>query len=117
MSSLSEALNGTKSPLEKLEHALSMASVNGKSKLEGDFRQAYSLFEQNIARKVRKKFLMEEFNRAYQHQLNLVQFRKMLNSERNRRKADGDELACASCGQVLCPASGEIATNAITEEA
>jgi hypothetical protein len=117
MSNLTDAPGGTNSPLQKLELALHQASASGKSKLERDFKQAYPVFEQHIARKVRKKLLMDHFNDAYKHQLNLAQFRKLLNAERSRRKADGDEVACTSCGQLLCSAVDAASTNSTTEGA
>lgn len=117
MSNLIDALGGTKSPLEKLEHALHQACSNGKSKLERDFKQAYPVFEQHISRKVRKKLLMDHFNAVYQYQLNLAQFRKLLNAERDRRMENDDEVACAGCGQPLFQAADEVSTDANMEEA
>lgn len=89
------------SPLDALTHALSEQSTKGKGKLEQDFRQAYPILEQHIAKKMRKKILVEQFNAAYKHDLNLIQFRKLLKEERARRHADGDATRCQSCGQLL----------------
>ncbi|MBD7923088.1 MULTISPECIES: hypothetical protein [Xanthomonas] len=101
MNTINEALAGANSPLEKLEIALKQELTSGKNKLERDFKEAYPVFEQHIARKMRKKMLMEQFNAAYKHQLNLIQFRKLLNTERECRKASGDVMTCATCGQRL----------------
>lgn len=83
------------SPLEALKHALDEQLSKGKSKLEQDFRQAYPILEQHIAKKMRKKILVDQFNAAYKHELNLIQFRKLLNEERARRHAEGDADALA----------------------
>jgi len=105
------------SPLDVLERALSEQLSKGKSKLEQDFREAYPILEQHIARKMRKKLLMEQFNAAYKHQVTLVQFRKLLSAERERRKAEGDELTCTACGQALCPSSDQGSAATAKEEA
>lgn len=101
MSVPSNALEGAPSPLEKLALALSQDLTGGKSKLEIDFKEAYPVFEQHLVRKVRKRMLMERFNTAYGHELNLIQFRKLLNSERKRRSESGDVMLCEKCGQSL----------------
>jgi len=117
MSNLNAALAHARSPLERLETALAQASSSGKNQLEVDFKQAYPLFEQHIARKMRKKLLAEQFNAAYKHQVTLIQFRKLLSTERERRKAEGDELTCTACGQTLCPSSDQSAVSTAKEEA
>ncbi|WP_242876491.1 hypothetical protein [Stenotrophomonas maltophilia] len=89
------------SPLAVLERALSEQLSKGKSKLEQDFREAYPILEQHIARKMRKKVLMDQFNAAFQHELNLIQFRKLLKEERARRQAEGDAARCSACHQLL----------------
>lgn len=89
------------SPLDALTHALSEQSTKGRGKLEQDFRQAYPILEQHIARKMRKKVLMDQFNAAFQHELNLIQFRKLLKEERARRQAEGDAARCSACHQLL----------------
>lgn len=105
------------SPLAVLERALSEQISKGKSQLEQDFREAYPILEQHIARKMRKKLLMEQFSAAYKHQVTLVQFRKLLSAERERRKAEGDELICTACGQALCPSADQNPAATAKEEA
>lgn len=89
------------SALAALKQALDEQLSKGKSKLEQDFREAYPILEQHIARKMRKKVLMDQFNAAFQHELNLIQFRKLLKEERARRQAEGDAARCPSCHQLL----------------
>ncbi len=103
------------SPLDALKHALGEQLSKGKSKLEQDFREAYPILEEHIARKMRKRVLVDQFNAAYKHELNLIQFRKMLNLERMRRQADGDAARCQSCGQLLVEAE-DLALVEATEE-
>ncbi|WP_295909977.1 hypothetical protein [uncultured Xanthomonas sp.] len=105
------------SPLEALKHALDEQLSKGKSKLEQDFREAYPTLEQHIASKMRKKVLVEKFNAAYKHDLNLIQFRKLLNLERARRQADGDAARCQSCGQLLVEAEENTAAETTEEDA
>lgn len=105
------------SPLDALTHALSEQSTKGKGKLEQDFRQAYPILEQHIAKKMRKKILVEQFNAAYKHDLNLIQFRKLLKEERARRHADGDATRCQSCGQLLVEAEENTAAETTEEDA
>lgn len=95
-------------PLQELELALQREATSGKSKIEIDFKEAYPLFEQHLAQRMRKRKLMDQFNAAYKHELNLVQFRKLLNAERARREASGDLWACAACGQPKIAASTDI---------
>ncbi|WP_442682291.1 hypothetical protein ACSBPQ_11600 [Stenotrophomonas sp. JC08] len=102
------------SPLAALKQALDEQLSKGKSKLEQDFREAYPILEQHIARKMRKKVLVDQFNAAYKHELNLIQFRKLLKEERARRQADGDAARCTSCGRLLVEA--EEMTAAVTTE-
>ncbi|MCL1553741.1 hypothetical protein [Xanthomonas nasturtii] len=116
MSTINEVLAGANSPLEKLEVALKQELTSGKSKLERDFKEAYPVFEQHIARKMRKKTLMELFNAAYKHQLNLIQFRKLLNTERECREASGDVMACTTCGRPLFSAKDVTTADSGTEE-
>jgi len=111
-----EQLSGSTNALSKLELALNQKAANGKGKIERDFKEAYQVFEQHIARKVRKKLLMEEFNAAYGHALNLVQFRKLLSAEREIRSASGELVACESCRQPLL-ISAEVDANDPTEDA
>lgn len=101
MSVLSNVLADVRSPLERLEQALNQDSIDGQSKLQIDFKEAYPLFEQHLVRKVRKRMLMDRFNTAYGHNLNLIQFRKLLNAERERRSESGEVMLCAACGQSL----------------
>lgn len=101
MNITSDAVAGECSPLEKLMLSLDQDLKGGKSKLEIDFKQAYPVFEQHLVRKIRKRMLMERFNTAYGHELNLIQFRKLLNSERERRSEAGEVMLCETCGQSL----------------
>ncbi|KAF1687961.1 hypothetical protein B1992_00540 [Pseudoxanthomonas broegbernensis] len=101
-----EAFAGANSPLEKLELALKLELTGDKSRLELDFREAYPVLETHLAQKRRKRTLMEQFNAAYRHDVNLVQFRKLLNAERNRRGATGDLVVCTACGQPLHSVTG-----------
>lgn len=105
------------SPLDALKHALGEQLSKGKSKLEKDFREAYPILEQHITRKIRKKMLVDQFNAAYKHELNLIQFRKLLKEERARRHADGDAARCLSCGQLLVDAEEKTAAEATEEGA
>lgn len=89
------------SPLNILASALGEQLNKGKSKLEQDFREAYPVLEQHIAKKMRKKILVDQFNAAYKHDLNLIQFRKLLKEERSRRHAEGDAARCQGCGHLL----------------
>lgn len=101
MSAMVEATALVNSPLERLELALQEQAGGGKSKLQSDIREAYPIFAQHVAQKMRKRKLMEQFNLAYEHDLDLIQFRKLLNAERDRRAAAGDALPCPTCGQLL----------------
>ncbi|HDX0923189.1 TPA: hypothetical protein RNS88_003108 [Stenotrophomonas maltophilia] len=105
------------SPLAVLEKALSEQSTKGKGKLEQDFRQAYPILEQHIAKKMRKKILVEQFNAAYKHDLTLIQFRKLLKEERSRRHAEGDAARCQSCGHLLVEAEEQTAVGTTEEDA
>ena len=116
MSMMAEVLTGTRSSLEKLEQALNQQSSSGKGRLECDFREAYPLLEQHIARKVRKKALMERFNAAFEYTLTLVQFRKLLNAERERRAASGDMVICVACERPLAPTTDEAVHTPYGEE-
>ncbi|HDS1446458.1 TPA: hypothetical protein QEK57_004619, partial [Stenotrophomonas maltophilia] len=86
-------------------------------KLEQDFRQAYPILEQHIAKKMRKKILVEQFNAAYKHDLTLIQFRKLLKEERSRRHAEGDAARCQSCGHLLVEAEEQTAVGTTEEDA
>lgn len=101
MSILTETRPDASNPLKELELALQQELTGGRSKVEVDFKEAYPLLEQGIAQKLRKRKLMDRFNAVFKHELNLVQFRKLLNAERDRRKATGDVLECPTCGQPL----------------
>ncbi|WP_313207284.1 hypothetical protein [Stenotrophomonas sp.] len=101
MSVHTDALYGTRTPLERLELTLAQALTGGKSKIELDFREAYPVLERHLSQKMRKRAAMDRFNAAYKHDLNLAQFRKLLNAERDRRRVAGEELVCENCGQHL----------------
>ena len=105
------------SPFALLERALNEQLSKGKSQLEREFREAYPILEQHIARKMRKKVLMDQFNAAYKHELNLIQFRKLLKEERARRQADGDAARCPSCSQLLVEAEEGNAAGTTEEDA
>ena len=96
-----EEVKVVESPLNILEAALQTALVNGKSKKEADFKEAYPLIEQNLAKKVPFKMVLELFNTAYGHKLHPPRFRKLLLDERQRRAVVGDELLCVTCGQAM----------------
>ncbi|HIE5095661.1 MAG: hypothetical protein DI584_07235 [Stenotrophomonas sp.] len=117
MSAFKEVLADERSALEKLKIALEQVSASGRNKLESDFMEAYPLLEQHLAGKRRKKPVMERFNGAYGHQLSLIQFRKLLNSERQRRQMCGEPVACATCGKPLDEAADVVGTAGIEEEA
>lgn len=108
MSSHTETWPGASNPLKELELALQQEVAGGNSKLEIDFKEAYPLFEQHLAQRMRKRKLMDQFNAAYKHELNLAQFRKLLNAERQRREASGDVLACAACRRPMIAAGTDI---------
>lgn len=108
MNSITDALAGIHTPLDRLQHALAQDLSLGKNKLEMDFRQAYPLLEQHLMQRLRKRVAMERFNAAYRYELNLAQFRKLLNAERERRKEAGDVVACSGCGRpVQAPAAAD----------
>jgi hypothetical protein len=99
MNIMSEVLAG--SPLKKLEVALQQELAGGKSKKDADFKEAYPLIEQHLARKVSQKVLLDKFNAAYGHKLHPPRFRMMLEAERRRRAESGEHAMCATCGQKL----------------
>ncbi|HEL3840446.1 TPA: hypothetical protein UMY98_000313 [Stenotrophomonas maltophilia] len=101
MISLSDALAGIHTPLDRLQHALSQDLSVGKSKLEMDFREAYPVLEQHLIQRMRKRLVMERFNAAYSYKLNQAQFRKLLNAERERRNETGDVVVCTGCGRPV----------------
>lgn len=102
MNAMHEALADATTPLKMFEAALNQKSTVGKGKLAVDFGEAYPLLEQYIAKRTRKRVLMDEFNAAYGHDVKLPQFRKLLNAERQRRAACGDVAVCSACGAELC---------------
>nr|WP_180166544.1 hypothetical protein [Stenotrophomonas sp. SbOxS2]NYT99392.1 hypothetical protein [Stenotrophomonas sp. SbOxS2] len=101
MNSITDALAGIHTPLDRLQHALAQDLSLGKSKLEMDFRQAYPVLEQHLMQRLRKRMAMERFNAAYSYELSLAQFRKLLNAERVRRQETGDIVVCSGCGQPV----------------
>ncbi|MEI2260014.1 hypothetical protein OHC51_03345 [Stenotrophomonas indicatrix] len=101
MSSLTDALAGIHTPLDRLQHALAKDLSLGKSKLEMDFRQAYPVLEQHLMQRMRKRVAMECFNAAYSYELSLAQFRKLLNAERERRQEAGEVVVCSGCGRPV----------------
>lgn len=101
MSVHTDAFSAGRSPLERLEMALAEAVTDGKNKIELDFREAYPVLERHLGQKMRKRAVMERFNAAYKHELNLAQFRKLLNAERERRNESGEVLACSGCGRPI----------------
>jgi hypothetical protein len=101
MSNFQDNRNGSDSSLKAMELALQQAAVNGKSKKETDFKEAYPLIEQNLTRKIPFKTVLESFNTAYGYSLHPPRFRKLLLDERKRREEGGDVLHCDLCGQVL----------------
>lgn len=101
MKSHIQALVDTGTPLDRLQRALAQDLSLGKSKLEMDFRQAYPVLEQHLMQRARKRVAMERFNAAYEYELSLPQFRKLLNAERERRKEAGDIVVCLGCGRPM----------------
>ncbi|MEN5285914.1 hypothetical protein ABE494_08190 [Stenotrophomonas lactitubi] len=101
MNSPAEALADIHTPLDRLQQALAQDLSQGRGKLEMDFRQAYPTLEAHLRRQTRKRMAMEHFNAAYEYELSLPQFRKLLNAERERRKEAGDVVVCSSCGRPI----------------
>jgi hypothetical protein len=73
------------------------------------FAEAYAEVEQRLAAKVPQKAILTAFNKAYDLKLSPVGFRQLLDSERERRQANGDMPVCRSCGHPL----GEVGHQAI----
>lgn len=101
MNALADTPTGINSPLDRLQRALAQDLNLGKSKLEMDFREAYPVLEQHLIQRMRKRLVMERFNAAYSYKLTQVQFRKLLNAERERRKETGDVVVCSGCGRSV----------------
>lgn len=101
MTSIYEEVKTIENPLKFLERKLQEALAKGKNKKQDDFKEAYPLIEQNLAKKVPFKIVLETFNAAYGHALHAPRFRKLLLDERKRRAEAGDELLCVTCGQAL----------------
>ena len=101
MNTMSEASAGAGTPLKKLELALEQEVACGKSKKDADFKEAYPLLEQYLARKMSQKVVLGKFNAAYDYKLHPPGFRKMLEAERKRRSESGEDPACRECGQRL----------------
>ena len=101
MSNLQDSPNGSNNPLKAMELALQKAEASGKNKKEADFKEAYPLIEQNLAKKIPFKIVLETFNTAYGYTLHPPRFRKLLLDERKRREEDGNVLHCITCGQAL----------------
>lgn len=108
MSTLSELLGGASTPLEKLELALQNEMTGGRNKKHADFKEAYPLIEQHLARKVTQTALLNKFNGAYGHKLYPLQFRKMLEAERTRRHETGDDATCPTCGDKFHSAENAV---------
>ena len=101
MNSFNEEIKTKENPLQLLELALQEVLANGNNKKEAGFKEAYPLIEQNLAKKVPFKIVLEKFNTAYGYTLHPPRFRKLLRDERKRRAEAGDELLCVTCGQAL----------------
>lgn len=101
MSLMNEVLAGAVSPLKRLELALQQEVTSGRNKKEGDFKEAYPLIEQHLARRVSQKSLLDKFSAAYDHKLHPPRFRMMLEAERKRRSESGENAICTACGQRL----------------
>ena len=106
MSIMNEIFADATSSLKKLELALQQEVAVGRNKKEADFKEAYPLIEQHLARKVSQKVLLDKFNAAYGHKLHPPRFRKMLEVERKRRSENDEDAMCAACGQKF-HAAGE----------
>lgn len=88
-------------PLKKFELSLSKVIAKGKSKKEADFREAYNAIEQNLAKGVPQRVVIEKFNEAYGCTLHPPAFRKLLLEERKRYAESGEVIICNACGQKL----------------
>lgn len=77
------------------------------------FAEAYTEVEQRLAAKVPQKAILTAFNKAYGLKVSPVGFRQLLDSERERRQANGDVPVCRSCGHPLCAAGRQAV---LTEE-
>lgn len=111
MSLMNEVMAGAASPLKKLELALQQEATGGRHKKVADFKEAYPLIEQHLARKVSQKALLDKFNAAYGHKVHPPRFRKMLEEERHRRSESGEDAICIACAQRL-----HTAPEAVTED-
>ena len=109
MSTLSEVITGASTPFEKLELALQNETTGGRNKKYADFKEAYPLIEQHLARKVTQTALLKKFNGAYGHKLYPLQFRKMLEAERTQRHETGDDATCPTCGDKFQSAQKAVA--------
>ena len=96
-----EPNDNAESPFNRLEIALKKAVTRGTGKRTSDFKEAYPLIEQHLARKVSHKLLLDTFNTAYGHKLYPASFRKMLEVERGLRSGNGDQAQCSACGTIL----------------
>lgn len=102
MDIVDEPLAEEASPFKSLERALEREVACAKpNKLEADFREAYPLLEQSLARKVTRKVVIKNFNAAYGHKLYPPAFRDLLLAERNRRCKSGVELTGPCSGHLL----------------
>lgn len=101
MSIIEDTYSRSNNCFKAMELALKQAEASGKNKKENDFKEAYPLIEQNLAKKIPLKTLLETFNTAYGYKLHPPGFRKLLLDERKRRSEAGDVLHCVTCGQAL----------------
>lgn len=99
--SFDNALHGDKSAIEKLKLSLEEEAKDTKSKKITDFAEAYPVIEQHLNAGVSKKVVLEKFNAAFGQKIYGPQFRKMLESERERRNENGEVIVCLVCGSPL----------------
>lgn len=102
MSAMYERLASAHTALERLEMALQQESETGKNKKGADFKEAYPVIEQHLAKKVPQKVVLAKFNSAYGHTVHPPRFRQMLLDERKRRAEAGEAVNCSECCQQLC---------------
>ena len=98
---MSEIPAGANTALEKLKLALQSQVASGTARRTADFKEAYPLIEQHLARGGSQKGACDQFNSAYGYKFHQPQFRKLLNEERKWRAERGDEAKCDKCGTVL----------------
>lgn len=100
-SPLVDAPNMPEDMLNTFKRALEGAPAAGNEKRRSDFSAAYPIIELHLSRQVAQKTVTDIFNKTYGYKLHAPAFRKMLEDERTRRKANGDIVNCETCGSAL----------------